>query len=336
VVTKIQHRTSGPHRGGIPFARGSLFYLLKNPVYRGKIIHKGKVYDGEHRPIVDEDLWDRVQAQLREKAPPRKRPKNDRNTALFNGVIADPEGRPVVPTYSTKGTRRYAFYETRKDLARPGNPAATRFTQGAFDRQVLTCIVDLLGDEHGLRRMANIADASQLRGMFDQAQSLREQLNQVGDIRSALRSLVTAIAIQGDHLELTLDPAALGILDTSSWSLRIPRPTRRPFREAKLRIDGSSPNPAADRQLVKLMADAFEVQALVIASPDLSLNQLAKSIGRCRKQMAKLLSVSWLSPQIVEAITDGSQPMSVTRTRLLETQWPIDWSEQEAMLGINA
>ena len=336
VVTKIQHRTSGPHRGGIPFARGSLFYLLKNPVYRGKIIHKGKVYDGEHRPIVDEDLWDRVQAQLREKAPPRKRPKNDRNTALFNGVIADPEGRPVVPTYSTKGTRRYAFYETRKDLARPGDPSATRFQQGAFDRQVVTCIIDLLGDEHGLRRMANLADASQLRGMFDRAQSLREQLNQVGDIRPALRSLVTAVAIHSDHLELTLDPAALGAPDTSSWSLRIPRPTRRPFREAKLRIDGASPNPTADPRLVKMMADAFEVQGLVLASPHLSLNQLAKCIGRCRKQMAKLLTVSWLSPLIVEAIADGSQPRSITRTRLLETPWPIVWSEQEAMLGITA
>jgi site-specific DNA recombinase len=216
IVTKIQQRTSGPHRGGIPFRRGSLFHLLKNPVYRGKIVHKGQVYDGEHEPIVDEDLWDRVQMHLKAKAPPRKRPKNDRNTALFNGILIDPEGRPVVPTYSTRGTRRYAFYETRKDLARPGDPPATRFQQGAFDRQVLTCIIDLLGDEHGLRRMANLAEASQLRDMFDRAQLLREQLNEVADIRVALRSLVTAITIQGDHLELTLDPAALGISETSS------------------------------------------------------------------------------------------------------------------------
>src|SRR3546814_17968121 len=42
VVTKVQRRVSGPNRGGIPFRRGSLFYLLKNPVYRGKIVHKGR------------------------------------------------------------------------------------------------------------------------------------------------------------------------------------------------------------------------------------------------------------------------------------------------------
>jgi hypothetical protein len=53
IRTKVQQRTSGPHNGGIPFKRGSLFYLLSNPIYRGKIVHKGKVYDGEHEAIID-------------------------------------------------------------------------------------------------------------------------------------------------------------------------------------------------------------------------------------------------------------------------------------------
>lgn len=122
VVTKIQNRTSGPNRGGIPFARGSLFHLLKNPIYRGKIVHKGQVYDGEHEPIVDEDLWERVQMHLRETAPPRKRPGNEPQRALLQGLLFDPEGRPVVPTYGNKGGRRYTYYISRKDLAAPGDP----------------------------------------------------------------------------------------------------------------------------------------------------------------------------------------------------------------------
>ena len=90
---------------------------------------------------------------------------------------------------------------------------------------------------------------------------------------------------------------------------------------------------SADPQLVKLIAQAFEVQRLVIASPHLSLNQLARDIGRCRKQMARLLGVSWLSPRIVEAIAHGRQPKALNRARLLQTELPVDWSEQEALLG---
>lgn len=268
--------------------------------------------------------------------PLRKRPRNDRSEAVFNGMITDPEGRPVVPTYSAKGTRRYSFYETRKDRARPGNPAATRFQQGAFERQVSTCLAELLADEHALRRLSNISDAGSLRAMFAQASNLAARLHRQGEATSALRPLVKTTAIRSDHLELILDPGALGVLNQATWQVQIPRPTRRPFREALLRLDAATPAPGANPQLVMLIADAIEVQGLVLASPHLSLNQLAKKVGRCRKQMAKLLNLSWLSPRIVEAITDGSQPKSITRTRLLETELPLSWDTQETLLGFAA
>lgn len=73
------------------------------------------------------------------------------------------------------------------------------------------------------------------------------------------------------------------------------------------------------------------MQGLVVASPHLSLYQLAKRVGRCRKQMTKLFSVSWLSPRIVEAIIDVSQPRSINRIRLLAAELPVDWAEQEAL-----
>ena len=114
------------------------------------------------------------------------------------------------------------------------------------------------------------------------------------------------------------------------------RPARRPFREARLRIDAASDNTRPDAQLFDLLSEAFEVQKLVLASPGLSINQLAKREGRCRKQMAKLLRASFLSPRIVEAIVDGTQPRSLNRARLLEVELPLDWAEQEAWFGFTA
>lgn len=166
--------------------------------------------------------------------------------------------------------------------------------------------------------------------------TLAAGLHRQGEATSALRSMVRSISIRNDQLEVTLDPASLGVLDQASWTVQIPRPTRRPFREARLRLDAATQAPAANPQLVVLIADALEVQDLVLASPHLSLNQLAKQVGRCRKQMAKLLNLSWLSPRIVEAITDGSQPKNITRTRLLETELPLAWDAQEALLGFAA
>ncbi len=336
LVTKVQQRASGPHRGGIPFERGSLFHLLKNPIYRGMIVHKGQVYDGEHQPIVDEDLWDAVQAQLREKAPPRKRPTNDRQEALLRGLLTDPKGRPMVPTYGSSKVRRYAYYETRKDLARPEDPAGLRFRRAHLEQHLIGQLEGLLNDEHAMRRLSGIEEAGQLRTMFATAHLLAGQLRQLGKVNPALRSLVAAMTIRANCIEVLLNPEALGIATESSWAWSIPLPTRRPFREAKLRIDADASVNRTSDDLLDLIADAMEAQRLVLASPALSLNQIAKQEGRCRTQLARLLRLSWISPRIIEAIADGTQPNGLTRRGLLSCDMPADWIEQERQFGFAA
>lgn len=62
--TKVQQRSSGPHKGGCNYRRGTLYHLLSNRIYRGFIVHKGKAYPGEHQAIVGEELWGAVQMRL--------------------------------------------------------------------------------------------------------------------------------------------------------------------------------------------------------------------------------------------------------------------------------
>ena len=75
------------------------------------------------------------------------------------------------------------------------------------------------------------------------------------------------------------------------------------------------------------------VQRLVLTSPEVSLAQLAKRDGRCRTQMARLLRLSWLSPRIIEAIAEGSQPKGPTRRSMLISDMPVEWSDQERLFG---
>jgi len=334
IVTKIQNRASGPHRGGIPFARGSLFYLLHNPVYRGKTVHKGQVYDGEHQSIVDEELWNAVQAKLKEKAPSRKRITNDRQPVLLRGLLIDPEGRPIVGTYTSRGPRRYAHYETRKDLARPHHPPSTRFRRGLLDQHIVDQLLILLNDNHALRRVSGLIEGEQLRTLFAGAGTLAMRLQQRSEVEDAIRSLIPRIQIHTDELEVSLDPSAFGIAHPIPWACWLPRPVRKPFREAKLRIDGSAKDKKPNRSLVDLLAQARDVQQLVMAAPELALHQLAKREGRCRKQLTKLLRVSFLSPRVVEMILEGAQPKTLTRKQLFEMELPIVWQQQEELLGL--
>lgn len=333
IRTKVQRRTSGPHRGGISFRRGSLFHLLKNPIYRGKIVHKGEVYEGEHEQIVDEDLWNAVQQRLQEKAPPRRRPKNDPQHALLRGLLTDPEGRPIVPTYATNGTRRYAYYETRKDLARPDDVQATRIGQGQLERHLIVHLTALLKDEHALGRISGDEAGGTLRELFAKCKDAALALGYNASRQAIIPQLIAAMQVHHDRIDVRLNAEALGCRNSRHWDWSLPLPTRKPFREAKLRIDHEANPKPIDTGLIALLGDALRARELVIANPELSINQIAKREGRCRKRLTKLVRLSWLSPNIVEAIVDGKAPARLTRKRLFDADLPISWAAQEELLG---
>lgn len=64
VVSKRREGAGGVLAGGNRFSRGALYTLLQNPIYRGEIGHKGKVYPGQHEAIIDANLWQVVQGKL--------------------------------------------------------------------------------------------------------------------------------------------------------------------------------------------------------------------------------------------------------------------------------
>lgn len=333
VKTKIQQRTSGPHRGGIAFRRGSLFHLLKNPIYRGKIVHKGEVYDGEHEPIVDQELWDAVQAKLKMRAPPRKRPNNDTQNAMLKGLLFDMQDRPMVPTYTAKRARRYRYYETRRDLAGPDKPASTRYAMTKLDRHVIDNLKLLLEDQHAMRRIAGTVNGATLQGIFAHAILQKDALKD--DPKKTLQSMVSKIGIYANHMTIEINPECFGLNEPIAiWTYDMVLPKKKPFREAKLKLsnDKCGPN-KVDPKLIELISDAMKAQKVVLASPDLSMQSIAKREGRCRKQLTQLLKLSWISPRIIEAISEGAQPSTLTRQRLMKVNLPMDWNQQEHRLG---
>ena len=84
--------------------------MLKNRVYRGEAVHKGKAYPSEHDAIINHDLWDRARAILQES--PRKRANNSRSRtpALLKGLIFSDTGAAMTPTSTKKGAKLYRCY----------------------------------------------------------------------------------------------------------------------------------------------------------------------------------------------------------------------------------
>ncbi len=63
-VNKRWTTRKGHERGGKQFTKTSLYKLLTNVTYAGKIKYKDEIHNGEHAAVVNADLWQRVQALL--------------------------------------------------------------------------------------------------------------------------------------------------------------------------------------------------------------------------------------------------------------------------------
>ena len=53
LVSKRRTTADGSPYGGQRFSRGALYLMLKNRIYRGEIVHKGKAFPGEHAEEVE-------------------------------------------------------------------------------------------------------------------------------------------------------------------------------------------------------------------------------------------------------------------------------------------
>src|SRR5258706_15511737 len=60
IRTRAKQLATGATRGGIPFGRGALYYLLSNYFYIGEGKYKNEILPGEQPPIMDRALFEAI------------------------------------------------------------------------------------------------------------------------------------------------------------------------------------------------------------------------------------------------------------------------------------
>src|SRR5260370_8825275 len=102
LVNKVRTGPDGSGDGGEPLARGAIFLMLQNRIYRGEIVHKGKSYPGEHEAIVDETLWNNVQGILAQNRVDRANGTTGNEPNLLTGILFDAHGGRMSPPHPNK------------------------------------------------------------------------------------------------------------------------------------------------------------------------------------------------------------------------------------------
>jgi len=316
IVTKRRTYRDGKTVGGIPFTKGPLAALLHNPIYIGKVRHRDQVYDGQHEAIIDPDLFAKVQAILDANRQDRRLGRNAKCPSLLTSMLFDPDGKLMSPSHANKGSRRYRYYQT---LLAPGETDQVwRLPAGEVERLVIATVVDHLRNQRPDQNAQ--ASAKELADLLADRKNLAERLPEFSKVeqRRALIALQVRIDLQETAIVITIGEDKITL---ASKLVRRGNDVRLVIAEHR----AASPDPI----LCKLVAQGFAARDYLMTG------NLHPSIREYSPRYLKgLARISWLAPDMISAILDGSQPPQLTGRRLIRANAiPLDWPSQRKMFG---
>ena len=323
IRTKARLLATGATRGGVPFGRGSLFYLLRNRSYIGEVKYKDEILPGEQPAIMDRALFDAVQQKLTDQWTHRTTVRNA-SDHLLTGLLFDDAGHRMVPTHATKAGIRYRYYVSLPHLHGESKTAAL----GSLSRVRASDVEDLI-----VRSLDAHPVAQKERPTSDTANS--------GD-RQRLLEQVARIEVHDDRLVVRLmAPEAEQATDAGDGhSLSIPwqRAPSRKSRQILLPhgIPKSVVRPTRIERRARLVSAIARGRRWLDEIVSGSVTDIAQIAARQKcsvRQVNMTISLAFLAPELVRAAVEGRLPRGIGVERLRDAS--AEWSRQFEALGLN-
>jgi site-specific DNA recombinase len=324
---KAKLLANGATRGGIPFERGTLFYLLRNRFYIGEVRYKGDILPGEQPPIMERALFDAVQQKLTDQWTTKTSIRNA-GDHLLAGLLFDDAGHRMAPTHATKAGIRYRYYVSLPCLHGEARTAkvglVTRVPAADIEDVVLKSLNEHLTSQNGMPTAATTGHV-------------------------AIAELIDRIDVHRDRLAVRLrsreNPGTIDLNDdngqTGDCLLSIPwqKPPSKRFRQILL-PHGSSRNdirperPERRLRLVSAIARGRHWLDELISGSVTDAEQIATRERCSVRHVNMTISLAFLAPKLVRAAVEGRLPRGINIERLREA--PAEWSRQFEALGLNA
>jgi site-specific DNA recombinase len=356
LVTKLRRSASGATSGGAGFSRGHLYSLLCNPLYTGRIAHRGATYPGRHAAIVDQGTWDAVQQQLAENGPGRGRASNAAEPSLLTGLVYDEIGDRLSPSHAVKKGRRYRYYISHRLMQatrRKGD--GWRLPARELERTMLDCLAGFLGDATRLLAELNLPEVrpDQLQNILAKADAVASNVTNgpASEQQDLLRQIIDRIDLKPGELRLRIHRTRLFRLlagdanpirqyerREATIDLIVPIALRRRGVEARLIIGNGlvKRTSAPDNKLIRLIATAHASVAQLTSGRTAPAGPNSNDDGLDRTKLSRTLSLGFLAPDIVQAFIDGRQPPELRSERLKRLcPLPLAWIDQRRALGMD-
>jgi site-specific DNA recombinase len=334
--------------------------MLKNRIYRGEIVHKGKAFPGEHRAIIDEAIWSKVQLHLKENHDERHRHATEREASLLTGILFDAQSNPMTPVRNLKKSTRYRYYISRTLVTGTvsDNSDGQRVPAPNLEALVIDRVRSLIANPIELLGAVSQShiDTPTQRRLRDAACKLSERWEGLPTetLHNLLRAILVRVQVHSDCIALDIDAARLiaTLLENDEVNVRestlpekdggerhlialtIPARLKRTGIEMKFIVAGAENREPPNASLVRLILRAQALGKRLFESSATSLDDIAREDKMNPSYASRLVRLTFLAPDITAAILAGQQPAELSATKLMtDTRLPLDWRDQRTVLG---
>jgi hypothetical protein len=353
IVSKIRQNAHGHRWGGSKLARGALYRMLQNRIYLGEIVHKGRSYPGDQAAIVDRELWDAVQRRLAQNSVDRTLARDVHEPSLLAGLIYDEHGHRMTPTHAVKSDKRYRYYISQPLITagKGAAPRGRRLPAGDIEQLVSDRLRSFLASDAEVHRAIEhrVPAGSDQQRLIARAGEMAVGWSgsTPAERRAWLRALITRIDVSLDRIDIHIDPARLARLlardplnssvlpDLAQERLTLPvrARLRRVGQGTRMTVDGA-PAGGPDISLIKLLIKADRLREKLFTGDGASIAEVARRDAISDSSVTRHLRLTFLAPDIVQAILDGRHPPTLTAARLIrDTRLPLAWPDQRTALG---
>ena len=321
ILTKRWTSRAGVTHGGIPFNCSGLSLILKNRLYRGEIVHRGKAHGGEHDAIIEKSLFDAVQAQLAANHHRHTTRKTRAAACPLTGKIYDADGQPMRPSFSYgRGGKMYRYYVSECLLPGSGasggsNLAGIRLPAEKIEKLLTREVAALLPEPGSLD-----APFAAITRIVASPPRMRVALD--------LASLCADMAL-GRAQELIDGDAKI---EDGALLLSVAIPAGRKGRVVPPRNHhrNSPENSASLADLVRLAHRKLDTYNASPLQPERHSDMTVPIDAWSRQRVV----VGLLAPDIQKALLQGAEPSGLDVDQLLAADIPLDWAEQRHVLGM--
>ena len=333
--------STGRAFGDRPFSRGQLYKLLSNPAYIARIDHGGRSHKANHPRIIEQTLWDEVQATLAANINGTRSPA-PAEASLLAGKLVDDRGVSMVAVHACKGKVRYRYYVSR-DLQHSGDASATegwRLPAREIEPLVRGRVAALLKDpvEVIVRTGAGTPSPDELKTVIARGMALAATL---GGPRAPaarlLRELVEQVQLGSSQVSVVINLAAISRLlrlapFTGPLKLDVPVVLKRSGLAMRLITpSGTRTAPAVDVTLIKAIVQGRSWWTELQTNNEITVADIARREGITDAYVARIVRLAFLSPNMLKSMIEGTAPAHLTLKRLTAPDAiPARWDEQFA------